>query len=58
MFDLIKTEALANPGTCFIILGYAANVAWYTAHGELGRAWYWLAAAQITFSATWLMGGK
>lgn len=45
-----------EPMTCLILTIYAGNIAWQLAHGRWGLAMYWFAAAQITFTATWLMG--
>lgn len=40
--------------TCLSIALNLANVAWSLHRGWWGMAIYWLAAAQITFAATWL----
>ena len=43
-----------HPVTCAILCLYVGNVVWYLAHGRAGLALYWMAAATITVSATWL----
>lgn len=51
LLHALRTE----PFTCGILGMYLCNVAWQLNHQRWGVAWYWFAAGQITFVATWLM---
>ncbi len=44
-----------EPVTCITLLLYSSNVVWHLSQGQKGRAFYWLAAAQITVAATWMV---
>lgn len=50
--------SLTNPHlmTGVIIILYAINSVWYLYHGDFGRMSYWVCAAGITISTTFLIG--
>lgn len=51
------TQAIREqPFSAGIVLAYIANIFWQLSHDRYGQALYWVAAATITVSATWLMG--
>jgi len=52
IIDAIKDE----PMTCLLLAIYSVNIVWQLTQGRYGPAFYWFAAAQITFTVTWLMG--
>lgn len=56
MGEFIKQAIHQHPGTCAIVVLYSGNVCWYLSKEKWGPALYWVAAATITISATWLMG--
>ena len=55
MIQIVLEALRREPFSSAILCMYACNIFWQLAHRNWGLAWYWLAAAQITFVATWLM---
>ena len=45
-----------HPFTTLLVFLNLCNVVWYSTKGHWGLVIYWLAAAAITTSATWLRG--